>query len=128
MEISIDEDLEKLLPWDFKMKIHGKSYRTVRPVMGSVIQLQSLASLGTPEAMGLIEGLFVAPKPDVAGWLPEVVTLVVVRFLQHFNEYVEKNSQAVVNLAKATTGTQATGETTTAPPAGRRRKPKPTLT
>ena len=128
MKISIDEDLEKLLPWQLEMEIHGQNYPTVRPSMGSVIQLQSLASLGTSEAMGLIEGLFAEPTPDVASWMPEVTTLVVVRFLQHFNEYVEKNSQAVVDLAKATTGTQARGETTTAPPAGRRRPPKPILT
>lgn len=127
MNLNIDENVSKLLPWELSMTIGGTAYPTVRPTLGLVARVSGLATLGSAEAIDLVLSLFGDRKPPVAEWDPAVMTLVIGGYLQHFGEHVRKNARRVAELTQAAaptmtatataTGAAATGAASV-PPAG----------
>jgi hypothetical protein len=100
MEISIETYVEKLLPWDFSVKVGGVVYQTRPLTMGDVLLIEDLEKKkGTVAAMqtmaDVVQSLFVAPAPDVATWPFEAFMAVLVAVMTYWKEQTKKNMQAI---------------------------------
>lgn len=98
MRISIDKNVEKLLPWELDLEIDGRWCPTRRPSMATILQLQG--KLTNQEAIDLMPTLFSVPV-DALNWEPAEVAMVTFSYMAYFNEFVRKNSQAAFEISKA---------------------------
>ena len=119
MIVELEKYLQNLLPWDLTIQVRGVGHH-VRPLtLGDLVSLESVArgqGVEVGRLVALVQGLFVAPQPDVASWPPQYLMPVIVKVLSYFAEFTKKNG-AIVAAAMAPTVAPTPPAATTSKPA-----------
>lgn len=116
MIAALDSYAKYISPWDFSIKIDGKTFPTRPLTLADVAVLEGFQkNKGTTDFNVLIEfitGIFSgAKKPDVGKWPPEYLPLVIGELGNYWMERSKKNaaaiSAAVKNAQEEATGNQS---------------------
>ena len=100
MEISIDNYVDRLIPWDLSITHQGTVHK-IRPLtMGDVLIIEQIEKnkrsvAGLEQMMKVVESLFIEPKPDCSRWPFEVFMSVLVLVMNYWKDSTKKNMETV---------------------------------
>jgi len=96
VEMDLDDYIDKLLPWDFKLTHKKKKYPTIAPTLGDIISLGSLEAKDPASLVkfrAYVKGLIVQPPPDFDAWPDALVMLVFKKIGEHYKDFHSKNAE-----------------------------------
>lgn len=93
MEISIEERLARLMPWDLAFTFQGQRYATRPLTVGDLVALDAAnRGMGLDGLLGLVGSIFEEPKPDLTKMRVEALLLIIQEVVQAGGELAKKNA------------------------------------
>jgi hypothetical protein len=101
MELDMDEILNGLMPWDFSVRIAGKSYPTRPLTVADVVRLEKAFKENNPESLRTaIQSVFSTPL-DLSLFPHEATHGIAAAVSEYWREHILKNSPAIAPAIKA---------------------------
>jgi hypothetical protein len=105
--------MAKAMPWEFSVKIGGKTYKTRPPSVAEIGLLSRMKGLSDEAGFKLLDSLFEGAKPPRSAWTLPRINTVLQGYLSFFVVTSEKNSRAVTSkireLVTETEASEASG-------------------